>query len=38
MVFSNTVGCLLLGFPLAYFISRKTGRRKTLFLLMMIPF
>lgn len=39
MVFGNTAGCLLLGFPMAYFISRKTGRRKTLFLLMvMIPF
>jgi ABC-type spermidine/putrescine transport system permease subunit I len=39
MVVGNTLGCLLLGFPLAYFISRKTGRRKTLFLLMvMIPF
>jgi spermidine/putrescine transport system permease protein len=39
MVFSNTAGCLLLGYPMAYFISRKTGRRKTLFLLLvMIPF
>ena len=39
MVVGNTLGCLLIGYPLAYFISRKTGRRKTLFvLLVMLPF
>ena len=39
MVVGNTVGCLLLGYPLAYFISLKSGKRKTLFLLMvMLPF
>jgi spermidine/putrescine transport system permease protein len=39
MVIGNTVGCLILGYPLAYFISRKAGKRKTLFLLLvMLPF
>lgn len=39
MVVGNTVGCLLLGYPLAYFISRKSGKRKMLFLLLlMLPF
>lgn len=39
MVVTNTVGCLILGYPLAYFISRKTGKRKTVFvLLVMLPF
>jgi spermidine/putrescine transport system permease protein len=39
MVVANTVGCLLIGFPLAYFISLKSGKRKTLFvLLVMMPF
>jgi len=39
MVVGNTVGCLLLGYPMAYWISRKTGKRKTLFvLLLMLPF
>jgi len=39
MVVGNTVGCLLLGYPLAYFVSRKSGKRKTLFLLLvMLPF
>jgi spermidine/putrescine transport system permease protein len=39
MVFGNTVACLVLGYPLAYWISRKTGRRKTIFLLLlMLPF
>ncbi len=39
MVLFNTGGCLLLGYPLAYFISVKSGKRKTLFvLLIMLPF
>ncbi len=39
MVVTNTLGCLILGYPLAYFISRKTGKRKTVFvLLVMLPF
>ena len=39
MVILNTVGCLVIGYPLAYFISVKAGRRKTLFvLLVMLPF
>ena len=39
MVVLNTVGCLVIGYPLAYFISVKSGRRKTLFvLLVMLPF
>jgi spermidine/putrescine transport system permease protein len=36
---SATVGCLLLGFPLAYFISRQTSRwQRVLLLLVIIPF
>lgn len=39
MVVGNTVGCLVLGYPLAYWISLKTGKRKTLFVvLLMLPF
>jgi spermidine/putrescine transport system permease protein len=39
MVLLNTGICLLIGYPLAYFISVKSGRRKTLFvLLIMLPF
>jgi spermidine/putrescine transport system permease protein len=39
MVLGNTLGCLLIGYPVAYWISRKTGRRKGLFiLLLMVPF
>jgi spermidine/putrescine transport system permease protein len=39
MVLVNTIGCLAIGFPLAYFISLKSGKRKTLFvLLVMLPF
>jgi ABC-type spermidine/putrescine transport system permease subunit I len=39
IVVGNTVGCLLLGYPLAYYISRKSGKRKTIFLLLvMLPF
>ena len=39
MVVFNTVGCLVIGYPLAYWISRKTGKRKTLFIvLLMVPF
>jgi spermidine/putrescine transport system permease protein len=39
MVIINTLGCLVIGYPLAYFISVKSGKRKTLFvLLVMLPF
>lgn len=39
MVLINTFGCLIIGYPLAYFISVKSGKRKTLFvLLIMLPF
>ena len=39
MVVGNTLACLLVGYPVAYWISRKTGRRKGLFiLLLMVPF
>lgn len=39
MVVVNTLGCLILGYPLAYYISVKSGRRKTLLvLLVMLPF
>lgn len=39
MVLINTLGCLVIGYPLAYFISVKSGKRKTLFvLLIMLPF
>jgi len=39
MVIGNTVGCVVIGYPLAYFVSAKSGRRKTLFLLLvMMPF
>jgi len=38
-VIGNTVGCVVIGYPLAYFVSAKSGRRKTLFLLLvMMPF
>jgi ABC-type spermidine/putrescine transport system permease subunit I len=37
--FSATIACLLIGFPVAYTISRAKGRRQALLLLMvMIPF
>lgn len=36
---TNTVLCLLLGYPLAYFIAMKGGRRKNaLILMVMVPF
>ena len=36
---SGTIGCLLVGLPLAYFIATRAGRRKGLFvLLLVIPF
>jgi ABC-type spermidine/putrescine transport system permease subunit I len=36
---STTIGCLLLGFPLAYFISRQPARAQRLLLaLVMVPF
>jgi spermidine/putrescine transport system permease protein len=39
MVVINTLFCLVVGYPLAYFISVKSGRRKTLLvLLIMLPF
>jgi spermidine/putrescine transport system permease protein len=39
MAIVGTIGCLLVGLPLAYFIASRGGRRKGLFiLLMVIPF
>jgi spermidine/putrescine transport system permease protein len=39
MAFSGTVLCLLVGFPLAYFLATRAGRWKNLFLIMLIvPF
>jgi spermidine/putrescine transport system permease protein len=39
MAFAGTVGCLLVGLPLAYFIATRAGRRKgLLILLLVIPF
>jgi spermidine/putrescine transport system permease protein len=39
MAFATTVLCLLLGYPLSYYIAVKSGRRKeTLMLLVIIPF
>ncbi len=39
MAVIGTIGCLLVGLPLAYFIASRGGRRKGLFiLLMVIPF
>jgi ABC-type spermidine/putrescine transport system permease subunit I len=36
---TTTIGCLLLGFPLAYFISRQPSRwQKVLLLLVIVPF
>ncbi|MGB9022466.1 MAG: ABC transporter permease [Candidatus Bathyarchaeia archaeon] len=37
--FATTVACLLLGYPMSYYIAVKSGRRKeTLMLLVIIPF
>ena len=39
MAFLGTVGCLLIGLPLAYFLATRAGRRKgLLILLLVIPF
>jgi spermidine/putrescine transport system permease protein len=39
MAFSGTVLCLLVGFPLAYFLATRAGRWKNLFLILLIvPF
>jgi spermidine/putrescine transport system permease protein len=39
MAFATTVLCLLLGYPLSYYIAVKSGRRReTLMLLVIIPF
>ena len=39
MALGGTIGCLLVGLPLAYFIATRAGRRKGLFiLLLVIPF
>ncbi|HEY7524472.1 MAG TPA: ABC transporter permease [Candidatus Limnocylindrales bacterium] len=39
MAFAGTVGCILVGLPLAYFIATRAGRRKgLLILLLVIPF
>ncbi len=39
MAVTGTIGCLLVGLPLAYFMATRAGRRKGLFvLLLVIPF
>jgi spermidine/putrescine transport system permease protein len=39
MAIAGTIGCLLVGLPLAYYIASRAGKRKGLFvLLMVIPF
>jgi spermidine/putrescine transport system permease protein len=39
MALLGTIGCLLIGLPLAYFLATRAGRRKGLFiLLLVIPF
>ena len=39
MAFGGTIGCLLVGLPLAYFLATRAGSRKNLFiLLLVIPF
>jgi spermidine/putrescine transport system permease protein len=39
MAIAGTIGCLLVGLPLAYFMATRAGRRKGLFvLLLVIPF
>ena len=39
MAFGGTVGCLLIGYPFAYFLATRAGRHKTLlFLLVIVPF
>jgi spermidine/putrescine transport system permease protein len=39
MAFATTAACLLLGYPMSYYIAVKSGRRKeTLMLLVIIPF
>src|SRR5262245_47922848 len=39
MAAAGTIGCLLVGLPLAYFLATRAGKRKNLFiLLLVIPF
>jgi len=39
MAFLGTVGCLLIGYPFAYFLATRAGKHKTLlFLLVIVPF
>ncbi|MEA2447334.1 MAG: spermidine/putrescine transport system permease protein [Actinomycetota bacterium] len=39
MAFAGTVGCLLIGYPFAYFLATRAGRHKTLlFFLVIVPF
>ena len=39
MAFIGTLGCLIVGYPLAYFLATRAGRYKTmLFLLIIVPF
>ena len=39
MAFAGTAGCLLLGYPFAYFLATRAGRFKTLlFFLVIVPF
>jgi spermidine/putrescine transport system permease protein len=39
MSIAGTIGCLLVGLPLAYFLATRTGRNKSVFLLLLVvPF
>jgi spermidine/putrescine transport system permease protein len=39
MAFAGTVGCLLVGLPLAYFLATRAGRNKSVYiLLLVVPF
>lgn len=39
MAFTGTIGCLLIGYPFAYFLATRAGKHKTLlFFLVIVPF
>ncbi len=39
MAFTGTIGCLLIGYPFAYFLATRAGKHRTLlFLLVIVPF
>ena len=39
MALTGTIGCLLIGYPFAYFLATRAGKRKTLlFFLVIVPF